>query len=371
MGIGPFGGGGAGRGGGGLHFRVPPDRFAAANAAAARVLRNTYFSAVANAAALAEFQADQTLAIILDPADGATIFETYLPGNEGQAYAANQWIARVDAVQSTVPGPEPSPASIDARIATYARAVAPSGQIPDARIPDSIMRDAEFTKAAVLALLELTEQELDDLFRGATLVGRVLTITQADGSTLTLTFPDEMGDGVVRTAAFVNNGQTLRITLEDGTNVEASVPAILRQGGGTAVEGNPAGAATQTLQKISIGGVVYSIPQGSSSGTASHVRAGWSADAAVTAAELTVASEAETPNTVVLPSASGFNYLALWRSDADGGDPTEVHLAGGGNSRNLFGDAADLTVGDIPGKLIVSVNRQNADLLSGESARLV
>lgn len=56
-------GGGRGRGGGGagLKMRVPPDVFVGANRNAAEVARN----AGLNAAALAEFDADPNLAIIL------------------------------------------------------------------------------------------------------------------------------------------------------------------------------------------------------------------------------------------------------------------------------------------------------------------
>ena len=100
-----------------------------------------------------------------------------------------------------------------------------------------------------------------------------------------------------------------------------------------------------------------------------HIRAGWSTDAAVVAAELTATSG--NTDTVVLPTATGFQYLGLWRATSDGGDPTEVYFGSGGNSRNLFSAATDLTVSGIAGKLIVSVARQNASILSGESVRLV
>ena len=101
---------------------------------------------------------------------------------------------------------------------------------------------------------------------------------------------------------------------------------------------------------------------------AQHIRAGWSADTMIADAELSATSATDT---VVLGPAVGFNYLALWRSDADGGDPSEVHIAGGGNARNTFGPAVDRTIGGVPGKLIVSVTRQNASLLGGENVRLV
>ena len=103
-----------------------------------------------------------------------------------------------------------------------------------------------------------------------------------------------------------------------------------------------------------------------------HIRAGWSADQAISDAELSASSAT---HTVVLGAAVGFNYLALWRSDADGWDPSEVHIAGGGNARNTFGPAVARThptgAGGVPGQLIVSVTRQNATLLGGENVRLV
>ena len=99
-----------------------------------------------------------------------------------------------------------------------------------------------------------------------------------------------------------------------------------------------------------------------------HIRAGWSSDTSISDAELSAISN--NSDTVTLPTASGLNYLALWRADQDGGDPEVVNLAGGGNSRNLFSAAVARTISGTAGQLIVSVARQNADLLSGESARL-
>ena len=91
---------GAGGGGGGLHFREPEDSFSGATLAAARTARDTYFSDAANSEALAAYQGDQSLAIILS-VTGATdrTFETYLPGNAGSAYDATKWVPRSDAIQ--------------------------------------------------------------------------------------------------------------------------------------------------------------------------------------------------------------------------------------------------------------------------------
>ena len=67
------------------------------------------------------------------------------------------------------------------------------GTITDGQIPASIMRDAEFTAAAVRTLLALTSTEVNDLLTGATISGQVLTFTQNDGSTVGITYPHGAG----------------------------------------------------------------------------------------------------------------------------------------------------------------------------------
>ena len=87
-------------GGGGLHFRKPADEFVGTNLAACRTARDAYFNSSANAAALREFQRDQSLAIILNPTNSTNnIFEAYLPATLGTAYDATQWRERTDAVE--------------------------------------------------------------------------------------------------------------------------------------------------------------------------------------------------------------------------------------------------------------------------------
>ena len=39
---------------------------------------------------------------------------------------------------------------------------------------------------------------------------------------------------------------------------------------------------------------------------------------------------------VAIPIDTGNLYLGFWKSDVDGGDPGQVHIAGGGNIRNTF-----------------------------------
>ena len=92
-----------GSGGGGLHFRRPVDSFDSTTLALARADRDTYFSNMANADALAAFQGDQSLAIIVFVTGATTrTFETYLPGTVGSTYDATQWVERTDAVQGNM-----------------------------------------------------------------------------------------------------------------------------------------------------------------------------------------------------------------------------------------------------------------------------
>ena len=94
---------GSGGGGGGLHFRNPADTFTGADLAACRTARDAYFVAVATASALLEYQGNEFLSIVLNPADSTdNVFETYLPGNAGKAYAKTQWVERTDAIQGNI-----------------------------------------------------------------------------------------------------------------------------------------------------------------------------------------------------------------------------------------------------------------------------
>ena len=110
-----------------------------------------------------------------------------------------------------------------------------AGSVTDAQIPAAIMRDAELTASAVRTLLGLTEDEVNDLFTGATIAGQVVTFTQNDGTTDTLTIPAGtagMADGVVASGAFNATGTELVLTLDTGGTVTVNVPALLRAGAG-------------------------------------------------------------------------------------------------------------------------------------------
>lgn len=97
----PGGGRGGGGGGGGLVLRKPPDEFTGATLAACRTARDTAFGTGGSlAGALSEYQANQSLAIILNPTgDDNNVFQTYAPGQDGQAYNSAQWVDRTDAIQ--------------------------------------------------------------------------------------------------------------------------------------------------------------------------------------------------------------------------------------------------------------------------------
>ena len=231
--IGAIGGGRGG--GGGLLFRTPTDIFTGADLPACRTARNSYFVAAANTAALASFQADQFLAIVLNPTNSTVnVFETYLSGNTG-AYDSTKWIVRSGFVQGNT-GPVGPAAIVDAAVVdpiimAYSGGIA-GLSIVDTQIPAAIMRDSEFSASAVRNLLDLTAAEADDLLTGATINGQVITFPQADGSQVTVTVPagtsTGMADGVVESGAFSADGSELILTLDTSGTVNIDVPALLR-----------------------------------------------------------------------------------------------------------------------------------------------
>ena len=111
------------------------------------------------------------------------------------------------------------------------------GQVSDGQIPAAIMRDAEFTAAAVRNLLSLSSTEVNDLLTGASITNNVLTFTQNDGSTVPIALPAGGGgvaDGVVASGAFNSANTELVLTLDTGGTVTIDVPAALRAGAGAA-----------------------------------------------------------------------------------------------------------------------------------------
>ena len=139
------------------------------------------------------------------------------------------------------------------------------GQVTDGQIPAAIMRDAEFTAAAVRTLLALTSSEVNDLLTGATISGQILTFTQNDGSTVNITIPTATpgaGDGVVQQGAFNADQTELVLTLDSGGTVTIDVPAALRSTGlsATAIAALPAGATNSNTEIPSVhGGILGKI----------------------------------------------------------------------------------------------------------------
>ena len=222
----PFSGGG----GASLKTRTPADIFVGANRNAAETARNNGL----DAAAIAEFDADPNLLIILRIAASDTF----------QARRTGAWRDVTNIVEGARgPGPtdQQVTAAVQAGVKAYARVGGPL--VPEAEIDPSILRDAEVTRAFLLNILSLTAQQVNDLFTGAVVSGageaRIITVTQTDGSTIVLAVPDTTGggggegtaDGRVASGAFSGDGATLTLTLTTRGTIDISVPQLLRQAG--------------------------------------------------------------------------------------------------------------------------------------------
>lgn len=106
-----------------------------------------------------------------------------------------------------------SDSEIDQLIAAYTGGI-PGLTIPDTQLPASIMRDSEFTAAAVRGLLNLTEIEVNNLFVGHQITAGMVTITLNDGSDFTFnTGSGGMADGVIDGASIVGTELTLTRTI--------------------------------------------------------------------------------------------------------------------------------------------------------------
>ena len=227
--------GGGGRGGSGFALGPAQNTFNGNGRAAAEAARDAY--ANANAAWLARYNADLLFWIQL----------TWTGGNyalQRRNAAGNGW----EDVTNAIAGPRgPGPtanqvaAAVQAGVKAYARVGGPV--VPESELDPSILRDSEVTKSFLLNILTLSAQELNDLFVGAVVsgagAGRVITVTQADGSNVILAVPDTTGggggegssDGRVASGAFSADGTTLTLTLTTGGTVSISVPQALRNAG--------------------------------------------------------------------------------------------------------------------------------------------
>ena len=435
--------GGTGGGGGGLHFRKPDDEFKAANLAACRVLRDAYFGAAANAAALREFQGDQSLAIILNPANSTdNTFETYL--GTGTAYDSTRWLSSTDAIAgNTGPvGPLPSGSQIKTRYERNAdtnaytdgeksklSGIASGAEVNRSQLSGQALLDAidtalgnvtswrtgstARTAAQVVALLDA--YLLGSGWRtggggggavslgSVTLSARRLTAAAPSGysrypdGTLLLfkveSRPDPSWTGSLSfyigtdsydlyesgTGSVTHNKFTLDTTYLAVVSITASAIQLIGPLADAALLSGATfrGAARGIAPVRDEDFVTKAYADANYSGGAPpptpavhDLYAGWSADVVITDAEI-VAGGNSNSDRVLLPTEVGSQYMFVWREDADGGDPSEVFIAGAGNSRPLFGVGVARTINAVSGVLIVSVNTFNAVLTGGEIVRVV
>ena len=175
--------------GGGLLLRTPPDEFANASRAGAEAARDAAITNVP--ATLAEFNDNPNLGIIL------TITGTDPDTTVYQARRSDGWADVTLVARGPGPTDQQVAGAVQAGVKPYARIGGPV--VPEPEIDAAIARDNEITQDFLLNILGLTAQELNDLFVGAQVsgagAGRVITVTQADGSTVTLPVPDTGGGG--------------------------------------------------------------------------------------------------------------------------------------------------------------------------------
>ena len=255
------------------------------------------------------------------------------------------------------------------------------GQVTDTQIPAAIMRDAELTAAAVRTLLGLTATEVNDLFTGGSITGQVITFTQNDGTTETITVPagtSGMADGVLDGGTFNADGTELNLTIDtDGTSstVTISVPALLRGGAGVALSAEDEGSEIDgnvsilnfvgegvTVTQTASGEVQVSIPGSGAPSTHTSQYLALKGTADPTAADFEGANGQafdDGSHTAMAPSTPAGNvYLLLWRISTD---PEPVFLDVNNSGFNQFGAVTkqaatiDLTNGDT-GEVWVSEN---------------
>jgi len=183
-----------------------------------------------------------------------TLYAIVLPGSDPSLGIDNAPLNR-PFTEYFSPGslPRPSTDEIDDRIKALVKPYAVDGG-PLIAGPDAdpaFVLEPEVTQAFLLGIIGLTAQQLNDLFVGAAVTGtgagRVITVTQVDGSTITLAVPDTGGgggggtaDGVVTSAVFSADGMTLTLGTSTGGTVTGNIPALLRQ----------AGLSQQTVQSL-------------------------------------------------------------------------------------------------------------------------
>ena len=229
-----------------------------------------------------------------------------------------------------------------------------AGVLPDSLIPASIMRDTEFTAAAVRGLLGLTAQEVSDLLTGATLSGQVLTFTQNDGTTVPITIPTATpgaGDGVVESGAFNADQTELILTLDTGGMVTINVPDALRRDGVVIQLGSAYDAATGTLTLVrSVGAdvVITGFPTGGTVATHTEQYLAGKATQNFGAGDFTGAqgvAYASDSHTATMPAVAGNVFAAVARISTDA-EPTyaDVNSQGINQFSDFTKQAAEIDI---------------------------
>ena len=411
-------------GGGGLHFRSPADEFTGADLAACRVARNNYF--IGTAAALLEFQGDQSLAITLNPANSTdNTFETYLPTTPGTAYDSTQWRERTDAIEGNIgpAGPLPSDAKIKvgyernadtnvfsdaektklATVETDAAADQTGAEIKAAYEKEddtNAFTDALKIKLAGLSSSPGTSPSLagTDAAARASIAAEITAREEADraeaitrdakdvaldlritNETSTRAEKDTLLDAAV--VAADAKAAAARVVADSGVlsstanTIEIAAVKVTADAAQTAAEVD-ADVSVETTARIAadtaLGDRITALP-GPSGAPTRALYVGWSAAKNITvAATLSTSSDS---HVVTIPAAVGNMYFGIWRADVDGGDPADVYLSGGGgNIRPVFGAATNFAIifasVSVPGKLIVTEVKQSAPLWSDQVLRV-
>ena len=138
--------------------------------------------------------------------------------------AATEFRAKIGAADANAPDPTYSFSDIN-------------GQVLPAQIPDEFMRDSEFTRAAVLGLLQLTEGEFNEVVLNPQILSGQFIYDTPDGQQHSLILPVGGGngggsppDGVLSGGRFSADGTTLVLERTGGLgSVDVAVPALLRQ----------------------------------------------------------------------------------------------------------------------------------------------
>ena len=243
-------GGAGGAGGGGLQIRTPVDEFTGATIAACRTARDDYFATTAGIAALTQFQANSSLAIVLNPTSTTTnTWQTYAPGQSGMAYDNAQWLGRGNVAQGDA-GPGGSDAVVDATnvdplIQAYTGGIA-GLTITDGQIPAGIARDAEIAAAianlrgGVDAAYDTLEELADALIESGQVTGTKIVLTRQGGDTLDVDVTALMGGGLTQAqvnqliqaaldAAVTGNTET---GIDVAHNADGTIDFVVTAGGG-------------------------------------------------------------------------------------------------------------------------------------------